>query len=117
MSPMVLIAHRDRRMEHHRTPPQNFCVPCSKITREDRWRSGDLPLVLELKFQFFDELGQSLSRKRIGGLQGQPIGLLQLPFQFLMLRPGHFSAPANWTAGSLKCSRSSLRTVNSLLFA
>jgi hypothetical protein len=65
------------------------------LARIGRGRSGDLPLVLELKFQFFNELGQSFSRKRIGGLQGQPMSLLQLPLQFLTLRPGHFSAPAN----------------------
>lgn len=43
---------------------------------------GDLPLVLELKLQLFNYLGQPLSRKRVCGLQGEPAGLLQLSFQY-----------------------------------
>jgi hypothetical protein len=44
-------------------------------------RSGDLSVALELNFQLFNHLGQSLSRERIGGLQREPTGLLQFPLQ------------------------------------
>jgi hypothetical protein len=56
--------------------------------------SGDLPPVLELKFQFLDQLGQPLSRERIGGLQRQSPGLCQLPLEFVAVFALHGGAPA-----------------------
>jgi hypothetical protein len=54
---------------------------------------GDLPLVLELKLQLFNYLGQPLSRKGVCGLQGEPAGLLQLSFQYHAPHACHHGAP------------------------
>jgi hypothetical protein len=54
---------------------------------------GDLPLVLELKLQLFNYLGQPLSCKGVGGLQGEPAGLLQLSFQYHAPHACHLGAP------------------------
>jgi hypothetical protein len=58
-----------------------------------QWRLGDLPMVLELKLQFFNYLGQRLSRKGVCGLQGEPAGLLQLSFQCYAPHACHLGAP------------------------
>ena len=56
--------------------------------------NGYQKLFLELKFQLFNHLGQSLPRERIGGFQGEPAGLLQLPFQRLTFHSRHAIYPA-----------------------
>lgn len=61
---------------------------------EDRLaRLGDLPLVLELKLQLFNYLGQPLSCKGVCGLLGEPAGLLQLSFQYHAPHAFHLGAP------------------------
>jgi hypothetical protein len=54
---------------------------------------GDLPLVLELKLQLFNYLGQPLSCKGVCGLQGEPVGLLQLSFQYHAPHACHLGSP------------------------
>jgi hypothetical protein len=54
---------------------------------------GDLPLVLELKLQLFNYLGQPLDCKGVCGLQGEPAGLLQLSFQYYAPHACHLGAP------------------------
>jgi hypothetical protein len=54
---------------------------------------GDLPLVLELKLELFNYLGQPLSRKGVCGLQGEPASLLQLSFQYPAPHACHLGAP------------------------
>jgi hypothetical protein len=56
-------------------------------------RLGDLSLVPELKFQLFDQLGQTLSREGIRGLHGEPAGLLQFRLQSRALKACHIRAP------------------------
>jgi hypothetical protein len=50
---------------------------------------GDLSLIPKLIFQFLDHLGQSLSRKQVGGLQREPAGLLQFLLQCFTARSRH----------------------------
>ena len=54
---------------------------------------GDLPLILELKLQLFNYLGQPLYCKGVCGLQGEPAGLLQLSFQYYAPHACHLGAP------------------------
>jgi hypothetical protein len=56
---------------------------------------GGLSMGLELKLQLFNQLSQSLYRERVGGLQGEPMRLRQLPLEFCPVSAVHFSAPAN----------------------
>jgi hypothetical protein len=81
-------------------PPKTFSV--FSITRLGRRGLGDLALVVKVKFQLFDELGEPLPREGIGRLHSQPTGLLQPPLQFSTVRARHLSAPANWTARTAK---------------
>jgi hypothetical protein len=55
---------------------------------------GDLALILKLKFQVLDKLGQSFPCKRIGRLQGQSAGLRQPSVEFFAVSAGHSGAPA-----------------------
>jgi hypothetical protein len=54
---------------------------------------GDLPLILELKLQLFNYLGQPLYCKGVCGLQREPAGLLQLSFQYYAPHACHLGAP------------------------
>ena len=74
------------------TGKRYFCL--ASDSRLDQRGLGNLPLVVQLKFQLFNELGQPLPGERIGRLHSQPPGLLQLPLQFSMVRARHLSAPA-----------------------
>jgi hypothetical protein len=56
-------------------------------------RLGDLPLVLELKLQLFNDLGQPLSCQGVCGLQGELADLLQLSFQYCAPHAYHLGAP------------------------
>jgi len=55
---------------------------------------GDLALTLKLKLQVLDQYGQTLSRKRIAGLQCQSTGLGQPSVEFFAVSAIHFHAPA-----------------------
>jgi hypothetical protein len=52
--------------------------------------SSNLALILKLKLQILDQLGQTLSRERVAGLQCQSMGLLQPSVQFCALSAVHF---------------------------
>src|SRR5258708_21700231 len=115
--------------ERFELPDLGFEVSrCAKIYPLKQWvtgcfwlriwagRSGDLSLVLELKFQFFNHLNQALCRERVRRLQRAPTDLRQLQFQCLSGRACHPSAPFTWTVGSLKCSKTPSHFVNFALF-
>ena len=56
--------------------------------------SSNLALILKLLLKVFDQLGQSLSRKRVAWFQRQSTGLRQLSFKFCALSAIHFHTPA-----------------------
>jgi hypothetical protein len=49
----------------------------------------DLPVVLKLKFQFLDQLGEALPRDGIRGFQRQSVGLGQLSVEFFAVSAVH----------------------------
>ena len=56
--------------------------------------SSNLALILKLALKVFDQLGQSLSRKRVAGFQRQSTGLGKLSFKFCAWSAIHFHTPA-----------------------
>jgi hypothetical protein len=65
----------------------------SAVDQDPLAELGDLPLVLELKLQLFNYLGQPLSRRGVCGLQGELASLLQLSFQYYAPHACHLGAP------------------------
>jgi hypothetical protein len=72
-----------------------FASSFGSADRRSRCAGGArrLPLVLQLKLQLFNYLGQPLSCEGVCGLEGEPAGLLQLSFQYHAPHACHLSAP------------------------
>ena len=85
---------------NHPSMPRKFrhCLPQSGVdgaggpsnNRLVLPRLGDLALILKLKLQVLDQLGQPFPRQGIGRLQGQSAGLRQPSIEFFAVSAGHW---------------------------
>jgi len=64
--------------------------------------SSNLALILKLLLKVFDQLGQSLPRKRVAWFQRQSTGLRQPSVQFCALSAIHFHDPCHVDGGIVK---------------
>jgi hypothetical protein len=74
----------------------------NRLALPSRRASSDSALILKLKLQVSDQLGQTLSRERVAGLSCQSAGLRQPSVEFFALSEIHFPCSCQVDGGIAK---------------